>query len=621
MRKGLPQRLQGIVGFFFLALLAFGGLAYAPSAEATCSAPTFVPLPANPTKFRVYAQCDNQADALAGCVAFFNGIGQQNPNCRKLSNSEYAYYEAGWYSDLNTNIESYLLTYQYCPSATTANWRYEQDKLIVYRTASITSATCPAPPPDLTVAQNSSGCEAPKPAGWVSEQQANPVNCTNGLKDQQETDYRSADFSFSRSYFGKPAGWDDLPDLAWRASRPTLSISHVLSYQVAVFSYGQMRRVFIRSLGGTTWQRNRYDDGALLHVSGLPVYKLPSGVQFEFDAQSRLSARVEADGRRTTIAYSSGNAYGGTTETHTTANGRSYTADFDIANQLRRFTDAAGQHTDYAWDAQGRLVSTTYPDDTPADSTDDPVRQYLYEDPVLPNALTGIVDENGDRYATYAYDGQGRAVLSEHAGGARRHTFEYLSGNTTRVRQYQDATRYTESLVTYVTPSNKRRQISSVAYSACPDCSLTNNTESYGYDSNGWPASRIDRRGVLTEYVYNNSIGRETSRIEAKGSAQERSITTNWNASWTLPSSIVEPGKTRSYSYNSKGQTTSASVNTSDGNRTTNYTWTGVNLTYVNGPRTDVGDISSFAYDGQNNLSQVTNALGQVTQITDHDAH
>ncbi|PPE71779.1 hypothetical protein C3942_21835, partial [Solimonas fluminis] len=40
-----------------------------------------------------------------------------------------------------------------------------------------------------------------------------------------------------------------------------------------------------------------------------------------------------------------------------------------------------------------------------------------------------------------------------------------------------------------------------------------------------------------------------------------------------------------------------------------------------NGPRTDVGDISSFAYDGQNNLSQVTNALGQVTQITDHDAH
>jgi uncharacterized protein RhaS with RHS repeats len=40
-----------------------------------------------------------------------------------------------------------------------------------------------------------------------------------------------------------------------------------------------------------------------------------------------------------------------------------------------------------------------------------------------PNVLTGILDENGTRQATYQYDPQVRAVSSERAGGADRSTF------------------------------------------------------------------------------------------------------------------------------------------------------------------------------------------------------
>src|SRR5262249_15172837 len=38
---------------------------------------------------------------------------------------------------------------------------------------------------------------------------------------------------------------------------------------------------------------------------------------------------------------------------------------------------------------------------------------YLYENTDLPFMLTGITDENNNRYATWSYDGQGRATLSK----------------------------------------------------------------------------------------------------------------------------------------------------------------------------------------------------------------
>lgn len=41
----------------------------------------------------------------------------------------------------------------------------------------------------------------------------------------------------------------------------------------------------------------------------------------------------------------------------------------------------------------------------------------------------------------------------------------------------------------------------------------------------------------------------------------------------------------------------------------------------IDGPRADVADITTFDYDAQGNLIRATNALGQVTEITAHDAH
>ena len=52
-------------------------------------------------------------------------------------------------------------------------------------------------------------------------------------------------------------------------------------------------------------------------------------------------------------------------------------------------------------------------------------RRYHYDDVNHRHLLTGITDENGARFATYAYNDSGQAVLSEHAGGVNRYAFAY----------------------------------------------------------------------------------------------------------------------------------------------------------------------------------------------------
>ena len=42
--------------------------------------------------------------------------------------------------------------------------------------------------------------------------------------------------------------------------------------------------------------------------------------------------------------------------------------------------------------------------------------------------MTGIIDENGNRYATWSYDANLRAVSSEHAGGANATTLSFNLG-------------------------------------------------------------------------------------------------------------------------------------------------------------------------------------------------
>jgi len=152
----------------------------------------------------------------------------------------------------------------------------------------------------------------------------------------------------------------------------------------------------------------------------------------------------------------------------------------------------------------------------------------------------------------------------------------------------------------------------------------------------------------------------ETSRSEAFGTAQARTIGTQWHATFRLPAKVAEPLRITSYVYNGDGgascglqadgvtlvpevlcsktiQPTSDATGTagfgatSAGTpRTWSYTYNanGSMLT-MNGPRIDANDVTSYAYYANDNpdpgkrgnVATITNTLGHVTSITAYNAH
>jgi YD repeat-containing protein len=99
-----------------------------------------------------------------------------------------------------------------------------------------------------------------------------------------------------------------------------------------------------------------------------------------------------------------------------------------------------------------------------------------------------------------------------------------------------------------------------------------------------------------------------------------RTITTQWHASFRLPTRIAEPGRIADFSYDSNGNLLEKKLTAGTKTRTWTYTYNvlGQVLT-VNGPRTDVADIMTYTYDPHGNLATITNAPGHVTRITQYD--
>jgi RHS repeat-associated protein len=269
-----------------------------------------------------------------------------------------------------------------------------------------------------------------------------------------------------------------------------------------------------------------------------------------------------------------------------------------------------------------RLKEVTYPDDTPETDTDNPRVVYHYEDAAHPFALTGITNENGDRYATWAYDSDGRPISSEHAGGVERTTVDHTSGATRTVTNALGKT----ALYHFVASAGEPRlsQIEGQASANCPAADAFTT-----YDSNGFVASETDFEGNTTTYV-NNSRGLPTTVTEASGSADERTTTITWHATHNLPTQVVEPGLRTDFTYTSGGlvltrtetdlTTHTVPYTTAGRSRTWTYAYNAEGLlASVDGPRTDVADTTGYTYTAAGYLATVTDALGHVTTVTGHD--
>jgi len=334
--------------------------------------------------------------------------------------------------------------------------------------------------------------------------------------------------------------------------------------------------------------------------------------------------------------------------------GRELNFTYNAAKRIVGMTDPAGGQYTFEYDGAsgpagaGNLTKVTFPDGK--------TRVYFYAEaaqinggsacatpaPNLPNVLTGLQDENGIRNATWTYDCLARATSSQHAAGADQFTIDYQNGF--RI--------VTDPLGTARTVNFTVTRILGVARGTgtiqpAEGGSGTSST-AFSRDANGNVSSRTDRNGNRTDRAYDLARNLETSRTEGLTAAggttpQTRTVTTHWHGTFRLPTGIAEPLRITTFSYDPDGTacgargalcsksiqaTTDASgaqafSATSAGSpRTWTYTYNanGQVLT-VNGPRTDVSDVTTYTYDTQGNVASITNAAGHVTSITAYNAH
>jgi YD repeat-containing protein len=423
----------------------------------------------------------------------------------------------------------------------------------------------------------------------------------------------------------------------------------------------------------------------------------PDGTRETYSASGTLLTIAAKNGRTLTLTYADGTAgaNGGfaldTSWNPTTTAirfglllrvadsfGRQLVLAYNTASRLVQVTDPAGARYRYAYDAAGNLSSIVYPDGR--------TKTYLYNEPSytgsanLPNALTGIVDENGTRFASYWYNSSGQATRealwadAAQAVPVQQHIITYGANGTSTLTDPLDTPR-DFGFATMLGVMHKTSQSQPGGAGCGPSSS------SIAYDANANVTSRVDFNSTRTCYGNDPARNLETARVEGLASTDacptdvagyappagtiQRKILTRWHTDWRLQTRLAGPKRITTWVYNGQVDPTSGGTAvtcapgsaqaggkpiavlcrkieqaTSDETgaagfaaapagsaRISNWTYNqyGQMLT-ANGPRTDVSDVTTYTYyaDTQadwmiGDLQQISNALGQVTRFTKYD--
>ena len=458
----------------------------------------------------------------------------------------------------------------------------------------------------------------------------NPITLLDGCKAQRELDYRSHTpggieverFYNSGSYFRfdvAPERGSDVWRTTWdrRILVPPVS-GNVLAYAQradgSLQAFALNGREVHNNQGGASALLQRLIPGAGSGVA--PGWRLTTAdMDVEtYDFAGRLSAIALRNGRSYRLTYTAGqlasvaDSFGGTVK---------FT--YDASGRLAGFLAPGNRAYVYGYDPRGRLTTVLYPDGA--------IRTYHYEDVRFEHALTGITDENGSRFATWSYDGSGRANSSQHAGGAASVSLFYDSfspavndGRTLTVDALGTTRTYNYQMAGGVA---RIRSVSDPAGTAIST-----------FDANGNVATHRDANGNLTTYVYDLARNLEISRTEAAGTALARTTTTQWHPVYRLPTRITSPSGVAGGSevvdhvYDPLGNLLRKTITAGATSRQWNMAYDSFGRTLtVDGPRTDLTDVTSYTYYDRadpcvgcrGNVKTATNAAGHVTTFDAYD--
>ena len=458
------------------------------------------------------------------------------------------------------------------------------------------------PPPNLGV--------PPGPEEPCAQSGGNPINFGTGNKFQQEVDFSV-----------KTPG----PELAFRRfynSQSTYNgpLGYGWTHNYNLFIEDQGERVIVWDADGKALYFNKQGGGSftaeplvydtlIQEGGGTGDYVLTrtDNTFYRFNPEGRLLSIKDRNDNQLTLTYS----------------GTLLTAVSNTFGRAITFTPYPDNRIETVSDPKGNTYTFTYTGEnlTGMAAPDGFSTQYLYEDPHDPHNLTQKKVE-GQTVGVWGYDEHDRATYSSKGAGVEAisvtyggdpNTIEQLEVSVTDSRGNERIYRFWSL---YGIP--RVRQITGGGCSSC-----TGIRRAYDYDKDSFALIQVTDRwgaGVVTDFT-RDARGNILTKKEASGTDLERTTTYTYHPTYNLVETITVESvanppedKVTTFSYNpSNGDLMTKTVRGYIGTTQYEYTTTyGHNsfgqLTMVDGPRTDVNDITTYTYD------ELTGDLLSMTQ-------
>jgi RHS repeat-associated protein len=458
------------------------------------------------------------------------------------------------------------------------------------------SACIAAPEPERPV----NSCRA------AGEQTPNPILASSAEKYRNEIDLFQvgpAPLGFSRGYRSGRTSATGVLGKAWSHNHSAvLGVTSTDTTGAPTAASISMpdgyARTFTLSSGGSTWVAAEPSADTLARLAdGSWTYRRAgSDATLTLNGAGKLQSEVDRNGWTTTYSYNAA----GQLSTISNPFGRTLTLSYNGAGQLVGVGSSDGRNVAYGYDASGRLSAVAYPDSK--------TRTFLYENTAFPYALTGILDEAGVRWGTFAYDTLGRAVSSELAGAADRYLVGYpTAGAATITDPLGTARTYGYSFAA------SRLAVTSGSLPTGTDGS---DAASRVQDTNGLITSESDFKGGVTTTTWDAIRRLPLTVTRGSGTPEAVTTTAQWHGIFSLPALVTEPGRTTSFSYDGVGNLLSKTITDTGTSSARTWSWTYNAQQLVATATEPNGAVTTYAYDAFGNALTSTNALGHVTSYT-----
>lgn len=280
-----------------------------------------------------------------------------------------------------------------------------------------------------------------------------------------------------------------------------------------------------------------------------------------YDAEGRLtSAKAPGDAQATTYTYDPA----GQTRTVTDASG-TVTSEYDEAGRVKRSVDSYGAEASFSHDSEGNLVSRTTAAGALASSPNH-TTSYVYDEK---GALTSLTDPAGRSYG-FHYDSRGNLKATQYPNGTFSWNDYDAAGALTALNNRHgtltaplpaaapaDASPLVDYAYTYELEGRKTQEVRSGG-------GLTTETTGYAYDELGRLKTVNLPSGIARTYSFDLDSNR-TATSENGSTVATYTYDPASTPGVDQLTSVTEGGSTRTFTYNSDGDTTGY------GNKTLNW--------------------------------------------------